>query len=210
LRGCDTVSNETSFLNYFMRYIRKWNSSLKETFEIRSKIQRNVKFIYFNLFGTVCSVSEWVSNETRLLSYFMRYIRIWSFSLKETFQILSTLQRNIKLLHFNVFDTVCSDSGSVLNETSLLSYFVLYVKKWSFSLKETFEIHSKIQRNVKFLYFNSFGTVCSDSESVSNETTFHSYFVRYIRKCIFSLKKRFKFILRYKETSNYFILTYLT
>jgi len=46
---------------------------------------------------------------------------------------------------------------------------VRYMKKSSFSLKETLQIYSKILENVKFLYFKLFLTVLRESESISNE-----------------------------------------
>jgi len=154
--------------------MRKWSIFLKETFQIHSKIQKNVHCFYFNLFVTVFSESESFSNETSILSYFGRHIRKWNFSLKETFQIHSKIQKNVKFLYFNLFVTVFSKFESVSNETILLSYFGRYIRKWSFSLKETFQIHSKIQKNVNFIYFNLFVTVFSESESVSNETSLFS------------------------------------
>jgi len=188
----ESVSNETTLLSYFGRYIRKWSFSLKETLKIHSKIQRNVKLLYFNLFVTVFSESESLSNETTILSYFGRYIRKWNFSLKETFQLHFKIQWNVKLLYFNLFVTVFCESEWVSYETTLHSYFGRYIRKWSFSLKEMFKIHSKIQRNVKFFYFNLFVTVFSESESVSNETSILSYFGRYISKWSFSLGESFK------------------
>jgi len=94
------------------------------------------------------------------------YISKWSFSLKEMFQIHSKIQKIVKFLYFNLFGTVSIDSESVSNETNFLSYFELYTRKWSFSLNDTFQIHSIIQKNVKFFYFYQFGSVCSDFESV--------------------------------------------
>jgi len=188
----ESVLNETSLLSYFGQCIRKWSFPLKETFKIHSKIQRNVKFLYFNVFVTVFSESESVLNETSLLSYFGRCIRKWRFFLKETFKIHSKIQRIVKFFYFNLFVTVFSVSESVLNETSLLSYFGQCIRKWSFSLKETFKIHFKIQSNVKFLYFNLFVTVFSESESVLNETSLLSYIGRYKMKWSFSLKETFK------------------
>jgi len=150
----------------------------KETVQLHSKIQRNVRFLYFNLFVTVFSESESVSNETSILSYFGRYIMKRSFSLNEKFHLHYNLQNNVKFLYFNLFVTVFSESETVLNETSLISYFGRYRRKWSFSLKETFKIHSNIQRNVQFLYFNLFVTVFSVCESILNETSLLSYFGR--------------------------------
>jgi len=169
-----------------VRYIRIWSISLKETFKIHYNIQENLKFLYFNLFRTVLCESEWISNETSFLSYFVGYKMKSSFSLKETFQIHSKIQENVKFLYFNLYRTVLCESESVSNETNFLSYFVRYMRKSSFSLKETFHIHSKIQENVQFLYFNLFRTVLCESESVSNETSFLSYIVRYMRKSSFS------------------------
>jgi len=147
---------------------------------MHSKMQENVNFFYFNIFVTVFSESESVSYETSLLSYFGRYIRKWSFSLKETFQIHCEIQKNVKFFYFNIFVIVFSESVSFSNETSLLSYFGWYIRKWSSSSKETFQIHSKIQKNVNNFYFNLFVTVFSESELVSNEPKFLSYFGRYI------------------------------
>jgi len=163
-----------------------------KTIQIQSKTQRNVKFLYFNLFVTDFSESESVSNDTNLLSYFGQYIRKWSLSLKETFQIHSNIQKNVNFFYFNLFVTAFSESESVSNDSNLLSYFGGYMRKWSFSLKETFEIHSKIQKNVNFFYFNLLVTVFSESESVSNETSLLSYFGRYIRQWSLSLKKTFQ------------------
>jgi len=169
------------------RYIRIWNFSLKETFQLHSKIQRNVKFLYFNLFVQVFNESESVLNETSLLSYSGRYIRKWTFSSKETFKIHSKIQKRVNLFYFKLFVTVFSRFESVSNETNLISYLGWYIRIWNFSLKETFKIHTKIQRNVKFLYFNLFVTVFSESESDLYETRLLSYFGRYIRKWSFSL-----------------------
>jgi len=173
-------------------YIRKWSFSLKETFQIHSKIQKNVKFLYFYLFVTVFNESELVSNDTSLLIYFGLYMRKWSFSLKETFQIHSKIQKNDNSFNFNLFVTVFSDSESVSNDTSLLSYFGRYIRKWSLSFNGTFQIHSNIQKNVNFIYFNLLVTVFSESESVSNERSVLSYFRRCIRKWCFSLKEKFQ------------------
>jgi len=159
-----SVSNERSLLGYFERCIRKWSFSIKKTFQIHSKIQINVNYFYFNLFVTVFSESESVSNETSLLSYFERYIRKWSFSCKETFQIHSKIQKNVNFFYFNLFVTVFIVSDSVSNETRFLSYFGRYIRKWSFPFKETFQIHSKIRKNVNFFYFKLFVTVFSESE----------------------------------------------
>jgi len=120
----------------------------------------------------------------------------------ETFQILSTIQKSVKFFYFNIFVIVFSESNSFSNETILLSYFGRYIRKWSSSSKETFQIHSKIQKNVNYFYFNLFVTVFSESELVSNEPKLLSYFGRYIYS--------FKYILRYKKTSISFILTYLS
>jgi len=164
----------------------------KGNLQIHSKIQKNVKILYFNVLVTVYSESESVSNESSLLSYFVRYVRKWSFSLKETFKIHSKIQRDVKLLYFNILVTVFSESESISNETCLHSYFGRYIRIRSFSLKETFQLHSKIQRNVKFLYFNLFVTVFSESEAVLNERSLLSYFGRCIRKWSFFLKETFK------------------
>jgi len=157
---------------------------IKEISKIHSKIHKNVKCLYFNLFSTVFSESESVSNETSLFSYFGRYIRKWSFSLKETFKIHSKIQKNVNLFYFKLFVTVFGGFKSVSNESNLLSYLGQNIRKWSF--------HSKIQRNVKFLYFNLFVTVFSESESVKIETSLLSYFGRYIRKWSSSLKETSK------------------
>jgi len=138
----------------------------KETFQIHSKIQENVKFLYFSLFRTVYSVCQTVSNETSFLSYFMRYTRKWSFSVKESFLIHSKILENVIFLYFSLYRTVYSICQSVSNETSFLSYFMRYRRKWSFSLKESNQIHYKLQENVKLLYFILFRTVYSNFQSV--------------------------------------------
>jgi len=149
-------------------------------------MQKNVNFLYFNLLVTVFIEFESISNDTSLLSYFGRFINKWSYSLKETFQIHSKIQKNVNFFYFNLFVTVFREFDSVSNETNFLSYYGRYIRKWSFSLKETFQIYSKIQKNVNFFYFNLFVTVFSEFESVSNETSLIRYFGRYMRKWSFS------------------------
>jgi len=83
---------------------------------------------------------------------------------------------------------VLSDYESVSNETSFLKFFQTIYKEMKFYFEGNVSNTFLDTNLIKILYFNLFGFVLSDSESVSNETSFLKLFQTIYKEMKFYFK----------------------